>query len=106
MTHSDAVEAFRNAGTTITLRIEKFAQQLLVVSISQGGYNNSSLSNDLHGDESHETKVLLISTGKTLNRKSLLWFNNWRTNKELHEFLGWSCAHGNSCWCACHVYNV
>ena len=102
MTHSDAVEAFRNAGTTITLRIEKFAQQLLVVSISRA-CNNSNLSHDL---QSYETKVLLISTGKTLNRKSLLWFNNWRTNNELHEFLGWSRAHGDSCWRACHVYNV
>ncbi|XP_028409775.1 synaptojanin-2-binding protein-like [Dendronephthya gigantea] len=34
VTHSDAVDAFRNAGTTIILRIEKFAQQLLVAKLS------------------------------------------------------------------------
>ena len=34
VTHSEAVEAFRNAGLTVTLRIEKFAQQLLVAKLS------------------------------------------------------------------------
>ncbi|XP_046848920.1 synaptojanin-2-binding protein-like [Xenia sp. Carnegie-2017] len=62
VTHSEAVEAFRNSGLSVKLRVEKFAQQLFVANLSETNISNTTISGRIRNFVNSWAGALLIGT--------------------------------------------